>query len=174
MNNSNIENIIGAFALSISDKIQEIAQSESPSNISAAGLTLIGHEPGMTIHDLSLGLGLSHPGTVRLIDRMVAAALVERKPSKTDARAVALYLTSLGTLKERKILNMRGNLLQQAISVLTDSERQTMARITKKMLVKILRDEDHALSICRLCDSNACEQCPIDAELENRSNTTIQ
>ena len=78
------ENIIGALALTLSDVMFKATRNEAPSNISAAGLTLIGRVPGISIHELSSGIGLSHPGTVRLVDRMVADDLVERERSETD------------------------------------------------------------------------------------------
>ena len=37
-------------------------------------------------------LGLSHPGTVRLVDRLVTGGLAEHRGGR-DKRAIALYLT---------------------------------------------------------------------------------
>ena len=163
------ENVVGALALTLSDVLLKVTQAEAPANISAAGLTLIGHIPGISIHALSLGLGLSHPGTVRLVDRMSADGLVERGRSETDGRAVALSLTSEGKKREQLILTSRRNVLGTALSSLSSDEYEALAQISEKLITAILKDEEHVLSICRLCDSKACTNCPVDAELHRRS-----
>ncbi len=50
----------------------------------------------MTVKDLAGQLLLTHHAAVQLIDRMVKAGLVERKPSALDRRAVNLTLTRSG------------------------------------------------------------------------------
>lgn len=170
MNDANFENVLGALAFAIADDITTTTQPATPANIPSAAIALIGHVPGITIIELSEGLGLSHPGTVRLVDRMTTAGLVERRKSQSDGRAVELHLTKAGASTEQTILNRRGKLLQQAASVLSAAERRTMAQIAQKMLSSMLRGESHALSICRLCNSQACTNCPVDTELDKRSN----
>ena len=169
MNDHKIENVVGALALTLSDILLEASQSEAPDNVTAAGLTLVGHVPGLSIHELSHGLSLSHPGTVRLVDRMVAENLMERRPSKEDGRAVALFLTPKGKRRERKILLSRRDALGNVLSLLSRDERQMLAQISEKIITTILKGEEHALRICRLCDEGACVDCPVDAELERKS-----
>lgn len=165
MNNEKAENIIGALVLTLSDALLTASQSKAPANISAAGLTLVGHEPGITIQDLSHGLSLSHPGAVRLVDRMVADGLVARNQSTEDKRAVALFLTPAGQKQEQSILSSRNKVLSDAMSFLSDKEVNALAQISEKLLGALLIDEAHALKICRLCDGDMCEGCPIEAEL---------
>jgi DNA-binding MarR family transcriptional regulator len=162
------ENIIGALALTLSDVMLEATRNEAPSNILAAGLTLIGHVPGISIYELSSGIGLSHPGTVRLVDRMVADDLVERARSETDGRAVALFLTLAGKTREQSILSSRRTVLSSALSSLSSEEHESLAQIAAKLVTAILTDEEHALKICRLCDSDACNDCPVEAELSRK------
>ena len=163
------ENVVGALVLTLSDVLLKVTQVEAPANISAAGLTLIGHIPGISIRALSLGLGLSHAGTVRLVDRMSADGLVERARSETDGRAVALYLTIDGKKREQMIHKSRRAALSTAMSSLSRDEYASLAQISEKLITSILKDEEHALKVCRLCDSQACTSCPVDAELRRRS-----
>ena len=164
-----LENIVGALVLTLSDAMLKAAQSEAPKNISAAGITLVGHVPGISIQELSHGLGLSHPGTVRLVDRMVAEGIVQRGRSETDGRTVALTLTAKGKGQERKILSARCQVLSEAMSSLSGEEHIAFAQISEKLVKAILKDKAHALEICRLCDSKVCGGCPVDAELLKRS-----
>lgn len=166
------ENVIGALALTVSDMVLNVTGIEAPSNISAAGLTLIGHVPGISINELSHGLCLSHPGTVRLVDRMEAEGLVRRDRSTNDGRAVALHLTAAGKEREGEILSSRRTVLSKLLALLSNEEHAALAQISQKLLTAILKDEDHALRICRLCDSAACTQCPVDAELLRKSTAS--
>jgi len=66
-------NTIGAFALLIGDEIARVVASKAPdAGPTAAALALLDHEPGLSIRTLSAGVGLSHAGTVRLVDRLVS------------------------------------------------------------------------------------------------------
>lgn len=166
MTNLRSQNIFGALALAVSDEILNTVHDGVPDNFSPAGLALIGHVPGISIEELSHGLNLSHAGTVRLIDRMATGGLVERRPSPSDGRAVELHLTRPGREIEQKILAGRRNILRGVFSQLDKEEQQALARISEKLLGKMVRNEAHALSVCRLCDAYSCRNCPVDSELE--------
>ncbi|WP_243770451.1 MarR family transcriptional regulator [Enterobacter kobei] len=44
---------------------------------------------------LAIGVGLSHAGTVRLVDRLVSEGLIERREHSTDGRARSSILLQL-------------------------------------------------------------------------------
>lgn len=162
-------NIIGALALALSDALLQAAEKEAPeAGPAAAAMALLTHEPGMPIERLRRALGLSHPGAVRLVDRLEREGVVIRGGSERDRRAVALNLTAKGTNALRAILLARQTTLTNALAGLTLAERKTFARLAEKMLRAALRGEDHAYAMCRLCDEIACGDCPVDAELKAR------
>lgn len=71
-------NIFGAFALMISDDIVRATSSRAPeAGPTASALALLAHEPGLSIRTLAIGVGLSHAGTVRLVDRLAAEGLID-------------------------------------------------------------------------------------------------
>lgn len=154
------------MALALSDAVIADARRQVPQNIDAAGLTLIGHVPGMSILELSKGLALSHPGTVRLVDRMVADGFVNRTRSEEDGRTVALTLTPKGEEQERAVLVSRSMSLKCALSHLSDEEVTMLSQISQKLSNAVVTDEYSALRICRLCDSTVCVGCPVEAKLE--------
>lgn len=160
------ENVIGAMALALADAVIADARRQVPQSIDAAGLTLIGHVPGISILELSKGLALSHPGTVRLVDRMVASGFVIRTRSEEDGRTVALTLTPTGKEQEHAILASRCMSLKGALSHLSDEEVTMLSQISGKLLKAVVTDEYSALRICRLCDSKMCIGCPVEAKLE--------
>ena len=91
MNGPRNRNILGAFALMISDDIVRATSSRAPeAGPTASALALLAHEPGLSIRTLAIGVGLSHAGTVRLVDRLATEGLIERRGHATDGRARSL------------------------------------------------------------------------------------
>lgn len=160
-------NLLGATVLGLHDEIRHAVEKgsghagEAPSAISA-----LGHQPGLSNDALSRLLNLTHTGTVRLIDRLVADGLVERRPSARDKRGVALHLTEAGETTRAQILEDRAERLEPLVSALTAREQKTLADLLSKLLVSVSRDDGHKLRICRLCDSGACGNCPILVPIE--------
>lgn len=167
---SRSENVIGALALGLSDAMLREAQAQAPElGPAAAALALLGHDPGMTIERLRRSLGLSHPGTVRLVDRLVDDGLVIRTPSAKDRRTVALQLTAAGQVTCQAVIASRDHTVTQALTVLTVEERKTFGILAEKVLRGFVTDLDRAYAVCRLCDYEACVGCPVDAELTCRA-----
>lgn len=124
-------------------------------------VVVLGHQPGLSNDGLSRLLGLTHTGTVRLVDRLVADGMVERRTARQDKRAVALYLTDAGEAARRDILEERAERMLSLVSRLAAGEQETLAVLLGKLLQAVSRDDLHKLRICRLCDADACRDCPI-------------
>lgn len=173
MTQEKIENVVGALSLALADDLRQVAQRHAPTSSPAAAIALVGHMPGMTINQLSGALSLSHPGAVRLVDRLVRDSLIERGRSVTDGRAVALTLTSTGNDMCQRILASRQNALARALASLDADDRETLGRLAEAMLRGILRDEEHAIEVCRLCDPSICANCPVEAEMIGREVASL-
>ena len=166
MSEDRTANLLGAVALALTDAMQAASQQQAPEpGAAAAAIVLLRHDPGMTIERLRRSLGLSHPGAVRLVDRLEKAGAVERRDSPGDRRAVALYLTPEGERHVPAVLRMRLQAIGEALAILRPDERAALGELLEKMLRGLVRDLDHAYSVCRLCDNVACENCPVDAAL---------
>src|SRR6266404_1151843 len=117
-----VANLLGALSLAVMDRIEQGARDiighagETP-----AALIVIGYGPGITNDKLRRILGLSHSGTVRLVDRLVSDWLVERRPGK-DGREVALYLTSTGAAARNDLLASRISTVASLLDVLSPAE----------------------------------------------------
>ena len=164
------ENVFGALVLGLSDAILQGADKQAPEpGQAAAALALLRHEPGMSIEVLRRALQLSHPGTVRLVDRLVKNNLIERRPSTLDRRAVALHLTDNGEKSCTAILSSRQNRLERLLAALDPNERKQLAALTEKLLTNFITDADHAYSVCRLCDLGSCPNCPVEEAVVHNS-----
>lgn len=163
-------NLLGALALALSDAIQAAVERQAPeSGGAAAALALVHHEPGMPIERVRRSLGLSHPGTVRLIDRLAGVGLLRRRPSGTDRRAVALFLTPKGKKTVDRIHAERRKVLVEALSSLLPEEQAVLERLLERTLSHLVGGIDQAYAICRLCQEDACKACPVEAALSSES-----
>ena len=155
-------NLLGAAVLGLHDDLRvAVERRTGRSGEAPAAIVALGHQPGLSNDGLSRLLGLTHTGTVRLVDRLVADGLIERRTAERDRRGVALHLTRAGAKARRRILSEREAVMWPLVSRLKKSERATLAAVLEKLLQAVGQDDAHKLRICRLCDSEACPACPI-------------
>ena len=160
--NARTANLLGAATLALYDELhQAVERIPGRSGESPAAIVALGHQPGLSNDGLSRLLGLTHTGTVRLVDRLVDDGLVERKTAPSDKRGVALHLTADGELVRRKILEARRAVMEPLVAALGADEQETLAALLGKLLQSISRNDLHKLRICRLCDGGSCDNCPI-------------
>jgi MarR family transcriptional repressor of emrRAB len=162
-------NLLGALALVLTDRVQEAAEDaggQAPS--AAAALSSLRHfqfDPSVDL--LARILGLTSSGTVRLVDRLVAAGLVRRERPATDARVATLRLTPAGRRMAGKITAARAGVLRDAMAVLDAEERTLLGTLAGRVLVGLARPAGVPAVRwgCRLCDTGACRRyqggCPV-------------
>lgn len=160
-------NVLGALGLAVADRIEETARNIlNRSGETPAALVVIGYGLGPTNDQLRHILGLSHPGTVRLVDRLVADGLVERRAGR-DKRAIALHLTARGVAAREKLLQGRLNSLTRLLAPLRSDELETFDRLLRRLLSELPRDDLDRCRLCRLCDDRVCSDCPIPANFKS-------
>jgi MarR family transcriptional regulator, negative regulator of the multidrug operon emrRAB len=130
---------------------------------------------GCSVTQLSSVLGLTHSGTVRLVDRLAAEGLVERVEAQ-DGRAVSVVLTEAGRGTAARILHTREESLSSTLSALSPNEIDNLAAALDTMLttVTLARAKERSARtndrpqpwLCRLCDLAACGRseghCPVN------------
>lgn len=159
-------NLLGAMALGVVDALHSVVEASAGyGGETPAALVTLGVEPGISIKELRQILNLSHPGTVRLIDRLESQGLVERRAG-TDGRTLALFLTDAGHERRRTILAERRQQLQFVISSLTPEECQQLTMLLEKMLTTMTTNELRSFVICRLCEEEVCpsDRCPVEQQ----------
>lgn len=170
MNAIRERNIFGAFALMMSDDILRVTASQAPeAGPTASALALLAHAPGMSIRTLAAGVGLSHAGAVRLVDRLAADGLIERREHPNDGRTRSLYLTPAGEAASDAVLAARDGVIAAGLSALTEAEVRMLGALSERVLRARLKGIDHAYHVCRLCSVEACADCPVTAELRQRA-----
>jgi MarR family transcriptional repressor of emrRAB len=168
MSHAHDVNAFGALALEVADRIQEAAKPHGAS-VPAALAALHGLAGGQSIDTLARVVGLSHSGAVRLVDRLAAAGLAERRVG-ADGRAVALQLTPEGRRAARRVLARREASIEKVLAPLSSTERATLARLHERVLGNVTPSHQERRRLCRLCDVEACgRDCPTQA-----SNASVE
>lgn len=161
-------NLLGVVGLAVADRIEGTTRDIlKHSGETPAALVVIGYGLGPSNEQLRRILGLSHPGSVRLIDRLVADGLVERRDAR-DKRAIALYLTEKGTALREKLLNGRIAAIRPFLTRLTEAEQESLAALLHTMLSSMETTDLERCTLCRLCDDRVCTNCPIPADFRNQ------
>ena len=161
-------NLLGVVGLAVAGRIEETGREilnhagETP-----AALVVIGYGLGPSNDQLRRVLGLSHPGSVRLVERLFAAGLVERRVGR-DKRAIALYLTERGAALREKLLSGRLAVIKPLLMSLSETEQGVLAALLHKMLSSMETTDLERCTLCRLCDDRVCTNCPIPADFRNQ------
>jgi MarR family transcriptional repressor of emrRAB len=145
-------NVVGAFAVVLQDLVADAADLAGGPTPATALIAVGGRATGASIDALARILGLSHSGTVRLVDRLERDSLVERRRG-ADQRSAALVLTPAGRRLARRVLERRAANLHAALALLTDGQRGALLEIAARVVGEMRSDERR---ICRLCHVEAC------------------
>src|SRR6476619_6967600 len=147
-----LENILGSVAVALSDAVQAAAAEASGHTAAGpAALTALKMHRGCSVDHLAHVLGLTHSGTVRLVDRLEDDGLVQRGQGE-DARVVTLELTARGTRRAARVGAARAEALEGFLRDLDEVERRTLLRLVEKMVVSGMIDWGQVQHRCRLCD----------------------
>jgi MarR family transcriptional regulator, negative regulator of the multidrug operon emrRAB len=155
------DNMLGAFVLSVGDRLRrETEEAIGHTGAGAAALIMIAEFRDRTIEFLRRAIGLSHPATVRVVDRLVEQGLVRRRPAGPGP-AVALRATAAGERQARGILEIRQRVLADSLPELSPAESDVLVAILERALGGL--SESPGTTHCRLCDVMRCPRsdCPV-------------
>jgi DNA-binding MarR family transcriptional regulator len=148
-----------ALSTVIQDSLSESSQELSPSAI-AALLTLHHWEPTGTV-ELANILSVRQPTATKLVDGLVERDWVVR--GEKLGRSLPLTLTAKGKRKSRELQKLRGDRVQQLLSVLSPNEQEEFGKLSRKLLEAATTSREFAQHTCRFCDHRVCtgNDCPV-------------
>lgn len=169
-------NLLGALGVAVADRIKgAITGATGGAESDATALSALMHflvDP--RIDRLAQVLGLTSSGTVRLVDRLEGAGLVERSAGG-DARATTVTVTASGRARAEEVSRARRQALEAALAHLTSEERDQFGVLAGKVLVAMIRPPGATAWICRLCDTGRCGRpeghCPVAAAATGTGST---
>jgi DNA-binding MarR family transcriptional regulator len=161
---SRTANLLGALGIVLSDALADAAEAAGGTTSATALVALSGPSAGASIDGLARVVGLSHSGAVRLVDRLSADGLVERRRG-ADQRSTALVLTPAGRRTARQVVRRRESNLQFIVALLTDDQQVALEELAERVLSELGATPGVEARVCRLCDLEACGRsrgrCPV-------------
>jgi DNA-binding MarR family transcriptional regulator len=161
---SRLENLVGAFSLTVADRLVDETNNHGLSASDHASLVTLRAYPDRPVSWLGTVLGLSSSGATRLVDRLVGAGLVTRVAA-SDSRERRLRLTAAGRRRAATAVRERHQTLSSSLEVLTTAERDELERLLDRLVSSLATTRQPALQTCRLCDREACASggrgCPL-------------
>jgi DNA-binding MarR family transcriptional regulator len=160
-----LANLLGVTALTATDRLRSAVESElAHGGSSPAALVHLQAYPGESVEELRRVLGVSQPAALRVVNRLVAESLIERRPG-SDRRTLALHLTEAGERAASQLLARRTQSLRALLAVLEPAEQAALEPLLERLVAALADDRSQALRVCRLCDRPACTGevgCPLD------------
>jgi DNA-binding MarR family transcriptional regulator len=155
-----LANLLGVAVLAAHDRMRAAVEAELPAGGAApAALVHLHAHPGETVEALRRVLAISQPATVRALDRLAAAGLLERRPGP-DRRSLALHLTADGERAAQRLHARRAEALNTLLGVLAPAEQEALRPLLERLVASLAADRAGALTTCRLCDRAACTSAP--------------
>lgn len=161
-------NLFAALVVALSDELEAgSAHVAGQSAVGTAALATLLSAPGARVDALGRVLGLTGSGAVRLVDRLVAADLVERRRDTTDQRGVTLWLTDQGRAAATEVVTRRREVVARVLAPLSDAQRAAVAEATEPVLAHLVKDRSRADRVCRFCDYSVCPpaDCPVESSV---------
>ncbi|UJF18449.1 winged helix DNA-binding protein [Vibrio sp. SS-MA-C1-2] len=169
MKNSHyLMNLIGTFSTNVDSQIRENIDSLNSHGINhESALVTIYNHPDDNINTLSKVLGLTHSGTVRLINKLEGLGYLLRVKSQNDGRNMTLQLTDTGRSRAVQVLSKRDEVTKAVIDMLDDEQKSSLTSILESVLEKMTNNTEEARRTCRLCNEGVCRNagCPVEKSI---------
>jgi DNA-binding MarR family transcriptional regulator len=108
-------------------------------------LDLIREEDSIRIGELAERIGIDETTATRLVDRLEAAGVAERRSAAADRRVTVVGLTPAGVVLAREVARRRQRFLCDVLTTLEPDERMELVRLTAKAAAA-LRDRSEELT----------------------------
>jgi len=155
-------NLIAAWAVAVTDVVRAtVEKSTGMAGSGPAALVAIVAEPGLSIDELRRVLGLTHPGAVRLVDRLSDRGWIQRQHG--IGRTLRLVPTASGRRAERRLAVAREEAVAALLASMPKGDVRTVAGLIEPVLAANVDDVDAIRRLCRLCNRDVCGECPAEA-----------
>jgi DNA-binding MarR family transcriptional regulator len=108
-------------------------------------LDVIGDQGGVRVGELADRIGIDETTATRLVDRLEAAGVAERRRAADDRRVTLVGLTSTGVELARNVARRRQRFFCDVLAALEPDERTELVRLTAKA-AEALRDRSEELT----------------------------
>jgi DNA-binding MarR family transcriptional regulator len=136
-----------AFLLNVAQRRLQrwVAAQTQESGVTAAQsglLFILGQRDGVLMGEAGAALDLGAPGISGLVDRMIAAKLIQRRADPDDGRAWRLWLTPTGCAALEQAKAGLSEINARLTAGFTDAEIDVVARWLTSLQAKFPKGED--------------------------------
>jgi DNA-binding MarR family transcriptional regulator len=122
------EELLEAVRATMRISLQAADEIGGVSVVQLRALTVLHRTPSANLAQLAEGMGVTVSTTSRLVDRLVAAGLVDRRTAAHTRREISLRLTARGRSTLARYDDLRLASLQRCLQALPDGDRETVTR----------------------------------------------
>jgi len=129
----------------------------------AQALALVAERGTCSIGGIAAGLGVSHPASVRLVDRLTRKRLLTRGVSESDHRQAEIRATPTARDLVNAIRRERADRLEEVLSRMTEAERAALMCGLDAFVTQALDDHQALDALCWSCQKllpTACDDFP--------------
>jgi DNA-binding MarR family transcriptional regulator len=119
-------------AMAISVRAADEMGDLSPVQLRA--LTVLQETPRANLNDLASAMGVTVSTTSRLVDRLVAAGLVDRKPSAQTRREITLTLTRTGRNRLQRYDRLRLAEVRACLDAVPPADRDSVVTALHQLI----------------------------------------
>lgn len=170
-----VEKITSLFGKLLSEmEVGSASETSGVTHSQMQGLSYLLSHGRSSVGDIAQGLCISHPASVRMIERLTKKGLVNRVESETDRRVSIIDLTKEGTELAERILAARMQILSDALAKLDESRIQDLLRGLDALLTAALEDRESVKSVCLHCGNGHIGCCVVNRAHLEQTGTTIE
>jgi DNA-binding MarR family transcriptional regulator len=128
------EVLLAAARLVVGISVRAADRIGEASLVQLRALTVLSELPGANLMQLAKGMGVTVSTTSRLVDRLVTAGLVERRPSELTRREISISLTPVGEQVLQRYDGMRVSSLHARLEQLGARQRRAAMQALEKLV----------------------------------------
>jgi DNA-binding MarR family transcriptional regulator len=106
-------------------------------------MIIVSEENTLPISEIAQKLFTSRPQMTLLINQLVSAGMVERKPNRADRRVSEITLTAKGRTTVSQLVEILKNSVRKKLSYLSEGELEELSRLLIKLRKIGARLDDH-------------------------------
>jgi DNA-binding MarR family transcriptional regulator len=128
------EALITAVRWAMAISVRAADQIGDISAVQLRALTVLQENPGTNLNDLAQAMGVTVSTTSRLVDRLVAAGLVDRRPSPHTRREISLVLTPAGRGRLQRYDRLRLAEARASLEAVPPDERDAVISALQQLV----------------------------------------
>lgn len=126
--------LLSATRMMVGISVRAADQVSEASLVQLRALTVLSELAGTNLVQLAEGMGVTVSTTSRLVDRLVAAGFVERRPSTVTRREISISLTSAGREVLERYDDLRVRALRARLGQLTPGRRTAVVGALQELV----------------------------------------